>query len=238
MIGLASHFIGCDDLSGTLCSKEVLAQILEMNRRLVEPKLSLLANSMFHADRSAINTFCSGMQRRCRRASRLLECSRYDSTQLKVGTDDFLDDIARRDVEQSGALGPRVGDQVVLPTLASRSQPLAIGKSSARCSLMASEHRHAALVQLDDPFGTWMAFFGESLTWVQLTDRCTSVAEERAITEASCVFPSSDHFALKVRCVTTDSANTNFAAERRMCESMGRAWRSLHLPCNVHKVST
>ena len=238
MIGLASHFIGCDDLSGTLCSKEVLAQILEMNRRLVEPKLSLLANSMFHADRSAINTFCSGLQRRCRRASMFLECSRYDSTQLKVGTDDFLDDIARRDVEQSGALGPRVGDQVVLPTLASRAQPLAIGKSSARCSLMASEHRHAALVQLDDPSGTWMAFFGESLTWVQLTDRCTSVAEERAITEASCVFPSSDHFALKVRCVTTDSANTNFAVERRMCESRGCAWRSLHLPCNVHKVST
>ena len=78
-----------------------------------------------------------------------LEFSRYDATQLQVGTEDLLDDIPQHGCIGLGRERHLCRSQAMLPEAAPQNQPTAVGKSTQRSELMASEHEYAMLVQLD-----------------------------------------------------------------------------------------
>ena len=103
---------------------------------------------------------------------------------------------------------------------------------------MDSEHRYAMLVQIGQPGALkYMAFIGQSLTWLQLTDRSTAEAEKAAIMETSITSRDADAFEMKARVCTTDGASSKCVTERSISIDRGPSWLPLHLICVVHKVA-
>jgi len=234
---LANTYV-MDESAAPLASKVLMAQHLNLDRRQLAPKLGLFANVLLHSDRAATSVFADTVQRSSQVCSLFLELSRYDSTQLEVNAEDYLDHIVRR--EAHGVVLPlRLDAEAACPGPATRAQPTVAGKSSRRTSLLASEHKYAMLVRIGEgTAATFHAFLGESLTWIQLTDRSTAAAEKRALLESTCTFISADQFNMKVRRCTSDSASTNISVEKSISKDRGESWQNIHLGCNVHKVAT
>eukprot|EP00971_Amphidinium_carterae_P264823 5253071-Amphidinium_carterae.1 len=75
---------------------------------------------------------------------------------------------------------------------------------------------------------------GSSLTHLQILNSGNAHALRRALDACSGVSASASSYPFKDRVVITDSASTNFAAEKLMKSSLGCGWCHLHQPCIVH----
>lgn len=218
-----------------LSSKEILAERLGMDRRHIESKLSLYACALLHCDRAAARRFADAVRRDASDLSMFIEVARYDSTQLSVTTE-YLEDVLGGPGSLQLDAQEQVGISAFAPMApAPRAQPTVVGKSSARCNLMGSQHRFAILAKFPETRSIFHAFVGDNINWVQVTDRGTAAVERRALAEASSVDVSAVEYRFKVRVATSDAASSNISLERKISHERGPGWVTLHLQCSVHK---
>ena len=185
-------------------SKATLGEALGINPTTIENKLSRLSCCLSHCDRIAHSRLIQTMVAHSARLLMFVDLCRYDATPLPIGVDQHLDDVLHYAglLDSADVLATARGRTVSTPA------PITIGKTSSRTHLLDSEHRYAMLVQIGQPGALkYMAFIGQSLTWLQLTDRSTAEAEKAAIMETSITSRDADAFEMKARVCTTDGAS-------------------------------
>ena len=153
-------------------------------RRSSRTKLSRRSCCSLHCDRIAHSRLIQTMVAHSAILLISLDFCRHDATPLPIGVEQRLDDV----LQHAGLM-----DSADVVRVDTRAYPS--GKTSSRSHLMDSEHRNATIVQLGQP-GTlkYMAFIGQFLPWLQLTDRSAAEAEKAAILETSITSRDEDAF--------------------------------------------
>ena len=228
----------------SITSQSAAAESLDIDRRSVHEKMCILASSLVHCDRCALQIINESIRNDAMEMLLFVEFSRYDATDMNVSVKQSQQDTTRHvgdmivddDCEKLAAFDR---EETAVCTRPHSSIDEIAGKTTSRTHLFGPEHGWACLVKVGEGQNSRLVnMFGPSLTWVQAIDRGTAACCKRAVIETAATFTDAAHYKTKMRLATTDAASSNYKTERGVEADRGDEWMMLHMPCNVHKVAT
>lgn len=220
-----------------LASKSVLAGHSDSDRRKLSRALPLLAGALFHNCRSKRARLEAAVVHKVERGNLLMyvDFVAYDETPLPV-----------RLVGESGAVGSNgASGELALP-----GQDISLlghpGKDMAVRPLEDSWQGAKGSQKVVQTFqetgmllkanGIFVGIIGKAICPLAVVEATSAKAIREQQLRVSPVGLGSACFSSAVRAVCTDSAASNFAAERGISQDRS-SFSSLHTPCDVHKTS-
>lgn len=205
----------------------IMSEKLGVSPNVYQRKLRRTADCAYHVDRAfrmSLEGACASL--RTIGLACYIDAVRYDETPMALT---ISGDAPQTELSSPGAIVPvsnsSVGGRLSLPSLVSVAMPVKLLNTLSSFGML-----------LDLP-GKFVSIIGSTICSLQALERTTATCVAEAQRRICGVSSFSNRFSAKTRLVCTDSASSNFAAERKLAAERG-TWASLTSCCDVHRVAS